>query len=80
MPLQKSDFSNYSIPTFSHFPMEVVLGSRALTIGKKNAVKTQRKQADLSTYFFLVLKSLEIAINRTTTETLVQGLEAMQTA
>lgn len=43
---------------FSHFTMEVVLGSRALIIGKKTAVKNQRKQTDLSTHFFLVLKSL----------------------
>ena len=57
MPLQKSDFSKYSILMFSHFTMEVVLGSRALT-GKKTAVKNQRKQTDLSMHFFLVLKSL----------------------
>lgn len=55
--------------------MEVVLGSRALINGKKTAVKNQRKQTDLSMHFFLVLKSLQIAINKTTAEILVQSLE-----
>jgi len=57
MPLQKSDFPKYSILMFSHFTMEAVLGAKALIIGKKTAVKNQRKQTDLSMLFFLVLKS-----------------------
>lgn len=60
--------------------MEVVLGSRALIIGNKTALRNQRKQTDLSMNFFLGLKSSERAINKIATKIVVQSLAAMQTA
>lgn len=43
VPPQNSDFLN-AADMCDHFTGEVVLGSGALIIGKKSAVKTQRKQ------------------------------------
>lgn len=51
-------FSERSRLMWGHFTGEVVLGSRALIIGKKSAVKTQRKQRDFNMCLFLGLKSL----------------------
>lgn len=56
-----------------------MFGFGALTIGKKTAVKNQRKQRDLSVHFFLVLVFVDSNKQDSNRNTVPSG-EAMQTA